>query len=222
MIELLAISGKMASGKTTVAEYLRDHQGYSILSIGNMIKKASTFVIDDMSELYEYMRHMVDDRKRLESLFFELTSSYDAAFQETKWTKDSKGLYVKTQPYRELTQMIATKVRNHLGTDVWVQFCIKEALDLHKQKHKVVVDDLRLAEEKILFEQHHFHIARLDISPEVQRERILKDYGEIKEEQLHHITETSLDLASFDYRLEVSTLSKSEVFAGFDAFISKK
>lgn len=206
MIKLLAINGKMASGKTTIAEGLRDHQDFVVLSIASTIKKASTLVIEDMSSLYNYLKEMIENRSDLETVFFNIASTFDHEFAAAVWEKDETGAYIKTQWYRKLTQMVATKMREQFGADVWVKFCIKEALALHAKSACVVVDDLRLPEEKKLFEEGRFKILRLEVTPAVQKQRLLKMYGEINEEQMNHVTETALDNALFDFVIDTSNL----------------
>jgi dephospho-CoA kinase len=221
MISKIALNGKMTSGKTTIAEYLRDHHGYTILSIGSMIKKVATLLIDNMPDLYAYLKEMVDDREMVDRLFFEITSAFDQEFDRAEWTKDETGAYHKTQPYRKLTQMVATKVRDQLGKTVWTQFCIKEGEKLEKLGTKIVVDDLRLKEEKTLFEAGGYSIIRLHITKEAQAKRLLNIYGKIDEEQLAHETEISLDNANFDLIIDTSGDDPSIAMREASSFVNE-
>lgn len=204
MIQLIALNGKMASGKTTIAKALSSDLGFRVLSIGTTIKKTCTYVIEDLTKLYGYLRDMVDDPVMLESIYDEIISTFRDSFGDAVWEKDEHGFYHKTQPYRDLTQMVASMVRKKLGDEVWVQFCIKEAKEKANKGEYIVIDDLRLPAEKELFEQNGYCMIRVDVTKEVQNKRLLEKYGEINEEQRNHITETALDTASFDLRVDNS------------------
>ena len=205
MKKLIALNGKMASGKTTMAEALRDNLNFTILSIASSIKKASTILIDNTPYLHKYLKEMVKDAQIAEQLYFDIVQRYHSDFNQEVFEKDSAGAYHKTQPYRELTQMVATVVRKSLGEEVWVKFCIQEAKNQAEDGKSIVIDDLRLPEEKHLFEQNGFAVIRLDITAEVQTERLLRMYGEINEEQRNHTTEIALDDALFDLRIDTSS-----------------
>ena len=63
---LLALNGKMRSGKSTVAEKLRDEKGFHIISIGSTIKKVANLLIENQSELKKYLKEAEENKKAVE------------------------------------------------------------------------------------------------------------------------------------------------------------
>ena len=211
---LLALNGKMRSGKSTIAEKLRDEKGFQIISIGNTIKKVANYLIEDQRALKQYLKEALkgEGEKEFETIYQSFLSSYLQEFSDAVWQKDEKGIYAKNESYRKLTQMVATYFRNVYSEDIWMRFIATDAMDLADKGHKVVCDDLRLKSEKRILEMFGFMVIRLDISPEEQQRRSLLLGEDISDALLHHKTEVDLDDAYFDYRLEVDGLNSEDVY----------
>lgn len=212
MNNLIAFSGKMTSGKTTLSEKFVEEDGYTLISIGSMIKKVSSLLVQNTYELNKYLHMMIESPDAPRVIFTLLTKTFDNNFSNSSFQEDGNGGFVKNQAYRELTQFVATSLREILGEDIWVSFLAKEAQILVKNGEKVVCDDLRLPTELSIFKSFGFKTIRIDILPEVQRERILKLYGEIDEKQLTHVTEVALDDSEFDFRFDNSFLAETEAY----------
>jgi len=208
----IALNGKLACGKSEQARQLYQELGYSILSIGTMIKKVTNLLIEDPKEWKTYLETMIDKEQAVNTLYQEVQNEFYHTYQKEKFEKTTDGLYIKNDSYRELAQYIATSFRDVLGEDIWVTFIAKEAEMLAKNGQKVVCDDLRFPSEKRIFEQFGFATIRLDVSEYVQKQRISKrGDGTINEKQLTHISETALDNATFDLRIDTDDLSIDEI-----------
>lgn len=195
----LAISGKLASGKTTIAEQFDG----TIVAIGNSIKKTASLLIEDTHLLNTYLHSVIGPSTK--DIFPMLEEHFQKNFLNGIWAKEPKsGFYVKNQSYRDLLQDVGDIVRGHLGRDIWCRMTLQEALNLLEHGHSVICDDIRLKEEKRLFEDAGFPVIRLEVSQSVQRERSLKKYGEVNEELFYHKTETDLDHAHFPLTLDTS------------------
>lgn len=208
----IALNGKLACGKSEQARQLHQELGYSILSIGTMIKKVTNLLIEDPKECKTYLKTMIDKEQTVNVLYQEVQNEFYQTYQKEKFEKTTDGLYIKNDSYRELAQYIATSFRDVLGEDIWVTFIAKEAEMLAKNGQKVVCDDLRFPSEKRIFEQFGFATIRLDVSESVQKQRISKrGDGTINEKQLTHISEIALDDAAFDLRIDTDHLSIDEI-----------
>lgn len=211
-MENIALSGKLACGKTVLANGMKEELGFEIISIGTTIKKTCSLLIENKDEFKQYLMNMIEDKSIAIQLIETMLETYHNKFSNSTFQKDKSGLYIKNDAYRDLTQYVATTLRKKFGNDVWVLFIAKEAESMAKQGKLVVCDDLRDPSEKKIFENFGFKIIRLDVSEKVQQERIkARGDGFISKEQLNHPTETALDDAEFDVRLDTDFLSIEEV-----------
>lgn len=118
----IAICGKMCSGKSTIANMLKEYDDrFKIFSFGNKIKVLA-------NELFDM------DLKN----------------------KD-----------RSLMIAIGSKMRE-IKSDVWVNYIIKET----KDEEFCIIDDLRFQNELDILEQNGWKIISLNISEELQTDRI--------------------------------------------------
>jgi len=219
----IALNGKLACGKSEQARQLQQELGYSVLSIGTMIKKVTNLVIEEPKEWKTYLKTVLEEDHVIEQIYQEVQKTFQKKFQHVTFEKTEDGLYVKNDWYRELAQYIATSFRTLLGEDIWVTFVAKEAKMLAKQGKRVVCDDLRFPSEKHIFEQFGFATIRLDVSKKVQKQRIsMRGDGKIDEKQLTHISEVALDDALFDLRINTDNLSIEEIKTIIFSFIQSK
>jgi adenylate kinase family enzyme len=111
---------------------------------------------------------------------------------------------------RKLLQTLGGSLRN-IDTNVWIRSFVREC-----EKHEIVIcDDIRFKNELDYVKKNGFITIRLDVSEELQTDRIKKTYPERYQTHLdnrNHISETDLDHEDFDYHLTSET---------FDIFISK-
>lgn len=210
----IAITGKMVSGKSTLSKQLSKTMGYQIISISSSINQTAALLIENEKLLNEYLFSKIENYRIASILFETLTSTFQKKFMNTRvtWSKDSKGKFIKTQPYRELLQMVATSGRALMGEGIWCEFTKSDVLDLNNRNIPVIIDDLRLPSEKKFFEDFGFDIIRLDIESNEQRRRLLQLYGDINEDLLNHSTETALDNEDFLYRIDTTNKTEDEAF----------
>jgi hypothetical protein len=195
----LGISGKLSSGKTTIASKF----DAKIVAIGNSIKKTAGFLIQDTNKLEVYLNDVLGHHSK--EIHSNLLSEFNGNFRDGEWIYDKEtGFYVKNQSYRDLLQAVGDVVRAPLGSDIWCRMTLQEALNWVNQGYSVVCDDIRLKEEKTLFEEAGFPVIRLNVSQEKQRERAAQKYGVVHEEQFNHKTEIDLDDAHFDLVLDTT------------------
>ncbi|WP_341284917.1 hypothetical protein [Priestia megaterium] len=229
----IGFSGKMTAGKTTISNLLANEYGYVVLPIGGRIKKVSNLLIEDRIELKKYLLDILPKENAnkalmsVEVVLGDLEELYESHFASSVslhgvhnvFIKDHNGVYQKNDYYRDLTQKVGSKVRATFGEDVWVQILLNEAELLIKQGKKVICDDIRLEVEYDLFNKQNYTLIRLDVDPEVQRNRILDLYKTYNDEALTHPTEIALDNTYFKYRFDTSVDSVNTTFNKIDSLI---
>lgn len=207
--KLLALSGKMACGKSTISHLLSNTYGFQVVSIASPINIVSTLLIDNQLELRHQLNDLLDNNILSEEVFLEFQTLLDTSFNNAHWEK-TNDMYVKNDDYRNLLQSVATLLRKRLGDDIWAKFFAKEAQELSNQGQLIICDDLRLPSEMQALKQQGFCIIRIDIDKETQHQRILELYGEVNQTLLSHPTEVALDNAVFDFTINTGNKSLNE------------
>lgn len=121
---------------------------------------------------------------------------------------------------RELLQNIGGKMRE-INPDVWVKYTIRRAT----QHADVIIDDVRYLNEINALKEAGFTIIYLEVSPKVQRERILINYWDDATQhldRLHHDSEQADQYAHLaDHTIRVDTMEQLttavRVLIGYDA-----
>jgi dephospho-CoA kinase len=204
----IAISGKMTSGKTTIAEELKKNYGYEIITIATPIKKTCNLLIEDQEELKEYFNRTLT--KDQDEVYVKMTKAYYENFKNAVWEKEANGFYKKNEWYRKLTQDVGNIMREKFGEDVWCSMLLESVKKDMQEGKKLVCDDVRLIVEKNLFQQNDFEVIRLNISEEAQKKRVFEKYGDVPEAQLKHRTEVELDNEKFPLVIDTDKMSVEE------------
>lgn len=200
----IALSGKMASGKSTVLKELAKFYEYKGVAIGNEIKPLAASLIENKQGFKEKIQRVIPNPKQRVKALTEILQFFYVNFQNANWVKDENGVYLKNEPYRKLLQDFPMLIRNHFGEEIFAKLLLTELQSDIEKGSSIICDDLRLPNEKKLFEQKGFKIIRLDIEEEEQKRRLIKTYGTFDEAALRHRTEVALDNENFDLRIDVT------------------
>ena len=170
----IAITGKMCSGKTTIAKYIMEKNN-------NFIKLS-----------------FADKVKELASDLFDMKE------------KD-----------RYLLQSIGTKMRE-IKEDVWASYTVKKANNFNF----VVIDDLRYKNEFNKIKESNFIIIKLNISKNLQINRLKKLYKNSWQnhiDNLNHQSELELDnIDDKNFDLIINVDNEESVFNEIDSFIKNQ
>ena len=146
---------------------------------------------------------------RNKNLEKEHTGADDSPFYITRFAKMVKHiateLFFMTVKDRHLLQQIGTKMRE-IRDDVYVNYVIHEC----EGKQFCLLDDARYVNEIMRLRDDGWTLVKLDISPELQRERIMRCYPDTYKEhlgRLEHESETqqdSIPLDTYHYIINVA------------------
>lgn len=189
----------MASGKTTTANFLKDHLGFKLLSLATPIKQMEQELADGVEPYViagKYMREVYDPMQL-------------AMF--TQVLKEARELPRESPKPRKRLQFIGTEgARNRISDSTWIDFAIMEA----NKSENVVIDDVRFVNEFHAFRKAGWKSILLSILPSVQRSRIEKLYHGFDESVYKHASETGVDdirrLGEHDFNLDTSFLTDEE------------
>lgn len=196
----IAIAGKMASGKTTLAKYIESKYGCTRMAIADKLKEIATLHAEEMLNKPEELAkgltaHVVDLLPEADVITFGRAIATLAGIFYTCETVSGKN--------RNLLQRIGHDM--HLfGDDIWITYLIENRLP---GVDDVVIDDVRYPVELDLLRQEGFVLVRIEVSPNEQSRRLHNLYGYVDEKELNHPSETLLDEARYTIVIE-STADK--------------
>ena len=204
---LLAVSGKMAAGKDTVAEPVA-----SRLWPGSEIHKVAfaDALRAEINEIIDVLRSPMGDGAQQAMIVSKMDCSYKQAMMMHgilwKAVNLDKGLTSAdhTPEMRKAMQYWGTDVRRAYEDKYWV-WKARHAIDsLLSSGATVVVTDARFPNELDLVHSMGGLILRLDVDRDTQRQRLLARDGSFDEGRLAHESETAADgYRDFDARVSV-------------------
>ncbi len=209
----IAISGKMCSGKTTLANYLCNKYGYERVSFAAPIKELERIHSDFTSEQWEEVLEPLVDK-----IFYCQLNHSKKYIRDIILKIFERHLRVEWKN-RELLQDIGFTLRSQVDSNIFVSL-----LDLSTKNSDVnfVVDDLRYKNELRYLKSREFEIIRLKISQISQYERYVNLYGkEPDSSAFFHESETDLDDVEFENEINASWDLETVKYIIDNEFIAK-
>ena len=176
----IAFAGPRATGKTTLAEYLVKHRGFTRMSLAGPIKRIIAECPQD-----SYERHQCLLRWGRE--LFPGNIVLQARFA----TEAIKMMSTERDPGRR-AQLIGTDVGRALDQEVWIRYLLE-----HLPDGSVAVDDVRFANECEALRQAGFVLIRLTAPPDVLAARLAARAAERRDPG--HASERGLEGIPDDY-----------------------
>jgi len=176
----IAFAGPRGTGKTTLAEYLVQHHGFTRCSLAAPIKRIITECPKDS---YDRHQHLL----RWATELFPGRMLLQARFA----TEAAKVLSIERDPGRR-AQLIGTDVGRALDQEVWIRYLLHNL-----PAGPVVVDDVRFRNECEALRQAGFVLIRLTAPPEVLAARLVARPGEHRDPS--HPSEHGLEGLPDDY-----------------------
>lgn len=170
----IIISGKMASGKTTAADYLVLRYGYHKKSLADPIKIIERALDNyDNKTIVKQCLPNVKLNEHEKEIFFKILDT--ARTIEREFPKPRKRL-----------QFIGTEgVRKQIRDTFWLEVI---SSNIKKDEH-VVIDDVRFLNEYQYFVNLGFIALKIKITQKVQHARLLQLYGPYDKSILSHTSE---------------------------------
>lgn len=214
MTVFIGISGKICSGKDTVASEIASlvrEKGKTVhvTSYAKLLK-------EEVNEIINYTKHLGDSRETTSKILsFHFKVSLEEASKALelviKASKVSSNLsaYERTEEIRQLMQFWGTEVRRKENPNYWVEKTISQ--NFHEDF--VIVTDCRYSNELEAVLEKDGYVLRLEVSPETQLKRIIERDGEkeIDLQRLQHTSEISLDDYNFKNRFDTEKMSAKEI-----------
>lgn len=185
--KVISFSGKIASGKDTLALNLKErlkkdfNKDFELISFGGFLKEEVKDIIDNL-----YLNENI-----LESIF-KISKKDIQEFKNILYKEENRDIKIKTQNIRELFQFFGQNIRRKQNEDYWILKLI-DYVKKSKNNNFIVTDARHLNEIEALDIFDAFRI-KLIISKEEQERRILKRDGvTLSEEKLNHISERDFE-----------------------------
>lgn len=214
---VISFSGKIASGKDTLAIVLKErlkkdsNKDFEIISFGKFLKEEIQDIIDNL-----YFNDII-----LEDIF-KISSSEIYQFKKILYKEENRNINIKTQNTRELLQFYGQNVRRKQYSNYWVDKLLNYVKN-SKNNNFIITDARHLNEIESLDIFNSFRI-KLNISKDEQIKRILKrDNLILSDEKLNHISEIDFErYKKYDLSLNVDNKEIDKLLDEILNEISKK
>lgn len=201
----IAISGRMHSGKTTIAEYLVSNYGFKRISIGTKLYEMCAQHNKKVWSFFDLLKELLPDASQEELIQIQI-DLYNI-FYETPHTSNGRNI--------KLLQKVGQYLRKYDDV-VW----LKSILKLEDNNEYIVIDDLRDLNDYNYLKDNGFIFIKTQVDRTVQEQRALKLNGIIDKYVLSAPQETELDNEHFDLIVDTSN-SISESCTVIDAFMQE-
>lgn len=215
---ILLVSGKMGSGKDTIANPLVQE----LWPDGKIIRMAYADALrDEINHAIDVMRTDLPYRSKIERTRRDLDCNLNEATRLMELLNDPANDDLSLEAHqhvpviRTALQYWGTQVRRDRDPDYWVDKMETRIIDVldNDPNAVVVITDGRFPNEVDLIHRLNGVVVRLDIDRDVQVRRIQDRDGITPDPaKLDHVSETALDdYDGFDARVDVSGLTPGEV-----------
>ncbi len=195
MKKRIAISGKMASGKTTASSILVNQYGYQRMSFGNPIKKLGRLVSIPYND-EDIDRFMIDLCLGNEN---KAGQCLDILYDEIIPKYEDLNMDIKNDQTRAFMQDVGQSFKI-VDPYIWANYLVTNL----PVDRNIVIDDLRFKTELEVLKKAGFITVRLNIPPAIQAERIKQLFGHIDPSRLAEISEVDLDNEKFEIIIDSS------------------
>lgn len=212
MSKIIGISGKLGSGKDTIADLLVDRSPRWVKdSFARAVREelASLYTICATSDPATALSTIVETFDVEQAAAEQM---YSIIVQDTQ--KDFSQM-LKTVHYRTAMQVWATDIRRQQNPEYWVQQAFQHVASHHEKGHHVVFADVRFVNEAAAILEAGGSVFRLDVSPEAQAQRVIQRDGKPPHaDSLLHASETSLDdFPNFTARYRTDDLTPQDILS---------
>lgn len=201
-LSAIIISGKIASGKDYLANTLQEEYSNLVkVSFADALKEEVTNVMNYLS--YYETAPFAKKHFNVTNKNIQVMNRYLIEFMQSK--PNNFSAYVKTPETRKMLQYWGTSVRRKQDPDYWVKKMLERIKVENEKGNIVVIPDARFPNEMEIQNILPTLSIRINISQELQKDRIKNREGFILTQQiLEHESEKSLDDFT-DFNLIISS-----------------
>src|SRR5690606_29681928 len=176
----IAFCGPRGTGRTTLAEYLVQHQGFTRCSLAAPIKRIITECPRDSYERYQYLLRWAAE------LFPE------RMIIQARFATEAARVLAAERDRGRRAQLIGTDIGRALDDSVWIRYLLE-----HLPDGPVAVDDVRFVNECEALREAGFRLVRLTAPQDVLAARLAARPGERRDPS--HPSEHGLEGLPDDY-----------------------
>lgn len=211
---ILGVSGKICSGKDTVAPMIMDELGFKgakKLSFADDLKLELSRIIEIIHEANTPRRAHNDLLRELKPKVGPHDEIIRILYNPVKDGRVIDG-HSRGPEFREAIQLWGSNIRRAEDDNYWVKKTISNVIDTLTKGQSIYISDARFVNEAESITDIGGALIRLDVSPEEQLRRIVaRDGKEPNMDTLVHMSETSLDDYDFPLRIAVDNHTPSEI-----------
>lgn len=196
-VALLAVNGKLASGKDTIAPAVMARLGvtdalHNYYAVPLKAEVDSAVAMITMATSPDEASAALVEQFGIEPAQAGFVTG--VLWHHTRATGHGLTARSRTPEMRTVLQYWGTEVRRRQDSDYWVKRAMVPAVEAISRGQSVYFTDVRFANEVEWAQRLGFFVVRLEVSPEVQHARhVLRDGTEPNPDTLTHPSETSLD-----------------------------
>lgn len=213
----IAVSGKIGSGKDTVAPKIIEALG--IEKVNSVQEYFAKPLKKEISTVVDLIRSSNTQNEAVEKTILSMSIKREKAIDTVSYIYQAAkndallNAYSRTPEMRKALQYWGTEVRREQDENYWVKKALKSVYELLSEGKSVYITDARFPNEIINSSCAHAKTIRLDVSYEEQERRIQgRDGIKVSEEARNHPSETSLDnYNEFDVRVLTDNRTPDEV-----------
>lgn len=214
----IALSGKIASGKSTLSDSLLSIYGLERMAFAQPVKEYCSAICDynrtkDPGGLNPIITKICVANNFNYTYVFDLSRKIADTFKNTVYHFDYSTSFKeekKTDDIRKMLQYIGHNMREWTADDIWIN-CLIASL---RPDGRYIVEDARYPNELRALKDNQFFLVRINIDPEEQKKRIIAKYGNYDESIFTHPTEVLLDSEKFDFYINGNTAQKNVLMKG--------
>lgn len=221
--KLYVISGKIGSGKDTIAEIFMDREEKPFHEFFARPLKI------EVQEVFDIIRSSNNVDEAVSQMMEQMNIDEEKAVQECKYLYDEVRsnleltAYIKTVNVRKALQYWGTEVRREQDDNYWVKRALVNVFEKLAEGCSVFVTDARFPNEMDAVVNCGGSPIRLDVSDEEQDRRVFgRDNVEMTQEARYHHSETALDdYQGFHARVMTDGLTPNEIVVQIDKQLSE-
>lgn len=156
-VKIVVLSGQKGSGKTTIANHMRDNYNYHVISLADCLKDITIELIDMFYNIKTPLKLLHSSHSK-EKMGYYIHTSKDRQRRIERISGNMPNMLIgaKKLTFRTILQNIGSMMREHFGADIWnmvVDNKIKRWMMENNHSTQIVIPDCRYKNEYEYFQR---------------------------------------------------------------------